>query len=322
MSRSPHACRNIRIGLGPGIGHTPSMSLWPYLALFGSGFCWGLGLPFGKLALAETDAAHMILLRFLVAGLVVAPVALRNASARALLRKPAVLLAGGCYAIGFLVQFEGLARSSVTVAALLVGVMPVLIAISAALLGERIGPAAWTGVAGATLGAVLIAGRPGGATSPLGVGLCLASLPIFLGWLYATKAAGATVRPIETACATIFVAALVLAAVVTALHGPPTLALSPSAWIGIVGQGLFSTVVATLCWQVGAPKVSTAAAGVFINVEPVVGTAFGVLLFADRPSWLAALGGVLILAGSVTVVLYERRSPQGANAAEDAPTPA
>ena len=299
------------------------MSLWPYFALFGSGFCWGLGLPFGKLALAETDAAHMILLRFLVAGLAVAPVALRSASARALLFKPAVLLAGGCYAIGFLVQFEGLARSSVTVAALLVGVMPALIAVTAAALGERIGLFAWAGIAAATLGAVLIAGRPGGATSPLGVGLCLASLPIFLGWLYATKAAGAELQPVETACATILVAALVLAVVVIATHGPPRLALSPPAWIGIVGQGLFSTVLATLCWQVGAPKVSTAAAGVFINVEPVVGSALGVLLFADRPSAWAALGGVLVLAGSVTVVLYERRSLQGPHVgAEDAPTPA
>ena len=298
------------------------MSFWPYFALFGSGFCWGLGLPFGKLALAETDAAHMILLRFLVAGLAAAPLALRNASARALLLKPAVMLAGGCYAIGFLVQFEGLARSSVTVAALLVGVMPVLIAVCASLLGERIGAAAWGGVAAATLGAVLIAGRPGGATSALGVGLCLASLPIFLGWLYATKAAGATARPVETACATIVVAALVLAVVVIALHGPPSFELSPSAWFGIVGQGLFSTVAATLCWQVGAPKVSTAAAGVFINVEPVVGSLLGVVLFADRPSAWAALGGVLILVGSVTVVLFERRNPNGPGAAEDAPTPA
>ena len=65
--------------------------LWPYLALFAAGLCWGLGLPFGKIALAETDAAHMILLRFLVAGVAVAPVALRNASARALLLRPAVI---------------------------------------------------------------------------------------------------------------------------------------------------------------------------------------------------------------------------------------
>ena len=298
------------------------MSLWPYLALFSSGLFWGLGLPFGKLALAGTDAAHMILLRFLVAGLAAAPAVLFSASGRRLMRRPAVLLAGGFYALGFLTQFEGLARTNVTVAALLVGVMPALIAVSAAVMGERVGPAAWAGIVAATLGAMLIAGRPGGGVAPAGVGLCLLSLPLFLGWLHATRIASAAASPVQTACASIVVAALVLLVLVTLMHGPPRLSLSPSAWFGIVGQGLFSTVAATLCWQLGAPKVSTAAAGVFINVEPVVGSGLGIALFHDRPTWLAAVGGVLILVGSLTVVLYERRRPEGVHAAEDAPTPA
>jgi drug/metabolite transporter (DMT)-like permease len=298
------------------------MSLWPYLALFGSGLFWGLGLPFGKLALAETDAAHMILLRFLVAGLAAAPAVLFSPAGRALFRRPAVLLAGGFYALGFLTQFEGLAHTDVTVAALLVGVMPALIAVSAAVMGDRIGPIAWAGIVAATLGAMLIAGRPDAGVAPLGVALCLLSLPMFLVWLHATRIASAGASPIHTACASIVVAALVLLVLVGLTHGPPTLALSPRAWFGIVGQGLLSTVAATLCWQLGAPKVSTAAAGVFINVEPVVGSGLGVALFHDRPTWLAAFGGVLILAGSLTVVLCERRAPGGVRAAEDAPTPA
>ena len=296
--------------------------LWPYLALFTAGLCWGFGLPFGKIALAHTDAAHMILLRFLVAGGVAAPVVLRTPTARALLRRPAVMLSGLFYALGFLTQFEGLAHTSVTLAALLVGVMPALIAVCAAATGERVGAAAWTGVGAATAGAALIAGRPGGAGSALGIGLCIASLPLFLGWLYATRAAGGAERPVEVACASLVWAAVTLLVLVCALHGPPRLSLPPIAWTGIVGQALLSTVVATLCWQVGAPRVSTAAAGVFINVEPVVGAGLGVLLFGDRPSWLAAAGGALILAGSLVVVVFERRSPGGAHAAEDAPTPA
>ena len=68
--------------------------MWPYLALFASGLCWGLGLPFGKLALAETDAAHMIMLRFAVAGLASAPILLRTRRGRRLLARPAALVAG------------------------------------------------------------------------------------------------------------------------------------------------------------------------------------------------------------------------------------
>ncbi len=298
------------------------MSLWPYIALFASGLFWGLGLPFGKLALAGTDAAHMILLRFLVAGLATAPAVLFSPAGRRLLARPAVLLAGGFYALGFLTQFEGLARTNVTVAALLVGVMPALVAVSAAVMGEKVGPTAWAGIVAATLGATLIAGKPGGGVAPMGVALCLLSLPLFLAWLHAARIAGVGTPPVQTACASIVVAAVVLLVLVSLMHGPPKLSLPRSVWFGILGQGLLSTVASTLCWQLGAPKVSTAAAGVFINVEPVVGSVLGVAVFHDRPTWLAVAGGVLILAGSLTVVLYEQRRPEGVRAAEDAPTPA
>ncbi len=295
------------------------MSVWPYIALFGSGLCWGFGLPFGKLALAATDASHMILLRFLVAAVVAAPVMLRRRETRRLLLHPAAIAAGLCYAIAFLVQFEGLAHSSVTVAALLVGAMPALIAVSAAATGERVGGLAWLGVAAATVGAMMIAGKPGQATV-LGVLLCLASLPVFLGWLFATRKIPA--GPIDAACASVVLAAVFLIPMVIGLHGLPRLDLGVSAWVGVVGQGLLSTVVATICWQLGAPRVSTAAAGVFVNIEPLVGTAIGLAFFHDRPTWFAAVGGVLILVGSLTVVLGEHRTPGHAKAAEDAPTPA
>jgi drug/metabolite transporter (DMT)-like permease len=295
---------------------------WPYIALFGSGLCWGFGLPFGKIALRETDAAHMILLRFLVAAIACAPFVLTRREGRRLLFKTPLVLSGVFYAIGFLLQFEGLARSNVSVAALLVGAAPALIAVSAVVVGDRVGPAAWAGIAAACIGAMLIAGKPGAGTTVWGVLLCLGSLPPFIGWLYATRAAGKYGGAVEVAWASILVSAVFLAVVVTVLHGPPNFNLSPTAWGGIVGQGLFSTVLATLCWQLGAPRVSTAAAGVFINVEPVVGAVLGVLLFHEKLAWPALVGGVAILLGSLTVVLFEHRAAGARTAAEDAPTPA
>ena len=87
------------------------------------------------------------------------------------------------YGVAFMVQFEGLAHVSVTVAALLVGAMPALIAVSAKVLGEKVSRMSWAGVAAATLGAALIAGKPDGASSPLGVALSLGALFLFLAWL-------------------------------------------------------------------------------------------------------------------------------------------
>lgn len=115
-----------------------------FLALILAGLCWGLGFPLGKLALRETNPAHMVLLRFAVATLAALPFALGR-EARALFGSPTVLLAGLLYGLGFLLQFAGLARVSVTLAALLVGAMPALIAgprgCSASGPARRAGPA-------------------------------------------------------------------------------------------------------------------------------------------------------------------------------------
>jgi len=277
------------------------------LVLAGAG--WGVGLPLGKLALREIDPAHMVLLRFAVASLAAAPFAFASREARALFRSPPVVAAGVLYGVAFVLQFEGLAGVSVTLGALLVGAMPALVAVCARLMGERLNRLVWLGVAAATLGAALIAGKPEGAGTPLGVGLSLASLLVFLGWLVALKRAPADPAPLAVPAVSIVVATLTVLPISLMLHGAPTLALSPTAWAGIVGQGLFSTLVATAAWQFGASRVGSATAGVFINVEPLLGATLGVFMFGDDLTLGLAAGGAMILAGSFVVVLGERASP-------------
>ena len=285
------------------------MNRLAFLALAAAGVFWGMGFPLGKLALRETDAAHVVLLRFAVAALVALPFALRGRDTRALFRSPVVLLAGALYGVAFLVQFEGLARVSVTLAALLVGVMPALIALSARFLGERVSGASWIGVAAATLGAVLIAGKPGGAGTPLGVALSLAALVIFLAWLFVLRKAPATAAPMAIPAVTVVVAAATILPIALVMHGAPKLDLSVGAWAGIVGQGVFSTLLATAAWQFGSARVGSASAGVFINIEPLMGAAIGVLLFGDHLTLALGVGGLLILVGSFVVVLGERQAP-------------
>ena len=285
------------------------MNRLAFLALAAAGVFWGMGFPLGKLALRETAAAHVVLLRFAVAALVALPFALRGRETRALFRSPVVLLAGALYGVAFLVQFEGLARVSVTLAALLVGVMPALIALSARFLGERVSGASWIGVAAATLGAVLIAGKPGGAGTPLGVALSLAALVIFLAWLFVLRKAPATAAPMAIPAVTVVVAAATILPIALVMHGAPKLDLSVGAWAGIVGQGLFSTLLATAAWQFGSARVGSASAGGFINIEPLMGAAIGVLLFGDHLTLALGVGGLLILIGSFVVVLGEKQTP-------------
>ncbi len=140
------------------------MKRFAFLALTLAGVCWGLGFPLGKLALAgdRRGARRAAALRGGRAG----RVAVRPGPARGagLFRSPRVLLAGALYGVAFVVQFEGLAHVSVTLAALLVGAMPALVAVWSRLAGRARSARAYrAGVAAATVGAVLIAGRPDGA---------------------------------------------------------------------------------------------------------------------------------------------------------------
>ena len=278
-----------------------------FLALTLSGLCWGMGFPLGKFVLTETSAAHMVLLRFAVAALAAAPFALARAEARALFRSPVILAAGALYGVAFMVQFEGLAHVSVTLAALLVGAMPALIAISAKLLGEKVSRASWIGVVAATLGAALIAGKPEGAGSPLGVALSLGSLLIFLAWLTVMRRAPPSPTPMAIPAVTVIVAAFTVLPIALFMHGPPRLDLSPPVWAAIAGQGVLATLLATAAWQFGSARVDAASAGVFINIEPLIGASVGVTLFGDHLTFALGIGGLLIIAGSFVVVLGEKR---------------
>lgn len=292
-----------------------------FVALALAGLSWGMGFPTGKLILTETDAAHMVLLRFIVAAIAAAPFALRKPEVRALFRSPVVLLAGVLYGIAFLVQFEGLAHVSVTVAALLVGAMPALIAVSARVLGEKVTPMSWAGVAAATLGAALIAGKPDGASSPLGVALSIGALFLFLAWLLTLRKAPPAPNAMAIPAVTIIVAAATILPIAFIMHGAPKLTLSAPAWAAVVAQGVLATLLATAAWQYGASRVGAASAGVFINIEPLIGAACGVLLFGDHLTAALLAGGALIISGSLAVVLGEKKAAPGDIQATVAPTP-
>ncbi|PIB94471.1 DMT family transporter [Caulobacter sp. FWC2] len=291
-----------------------------FVALALAGLCWGLGFPTGKLILTQMDAAHMVLLRFGVAALAAAPFALRSPEVRALFKSPVVLLAGVLYGVAFMVQFEGLAHVSVTVAALLVGAMPALIAVSAKVLGEKVSRMSWAGVAAATLGAVLIAGKPDGASSPWGVALSLGALFLFLAWLLTLRRAPKAPNAMAIPAVSIIIAAVTVLPIAFVMHGPPKLTLSAPVWAAILAQGVLATLLATAAWQYGAARVGAASAGVFINIEPLIGACCGVLLFGDHLTVALFAGGLLIIGGSLAVVLGEKAAALGDVQATVAPT--
>ncbi|MGB7546924.1 MAG: DMT family transporter, partial [Terracidiphilus sp.] len=110
-----------------------------------AGGLWGTGFYFGRLALNEMSVEYMVLYRFLFASLGMLPVALAS-RVRLTWGETRLLLISALFGIPiqFLVQFHGLALTTVSHASLMVGSMPVLLGVAAALFaGERLDSIGW-----------------------------------------------------------------------------------------------------------------------------------------------------------------------------------
>jgi drug/metabolite transporter (DMT)-like permease len=59
----------------------------------------------------------------------------------------------------------------------------------------------------------------------------------------------------------------------------------------------------TLLWNWGIHHVPASRAGVFLNIEPALGSWLGVQLLGDRLGPFAWVGGGLILAAAVTLTM-------------------
>ena len=89
-----------------------------------AGCLWGTGFYFGRLALNEMSVEYMVLYRFLFASLGVLPIALTQ-RVRLTRTEVWILLTSTAFGIPvqFLLQFHGLARTTVSHASLMVGSM-------------------------------------------------------------------------------------------------------------------------------------------------------------------------------------------------------
>ncbi len=297
-------------------------------ALLGYGACalagclWGTGFYFGRLALNEMSVGHMVLYRFLFASLGMLPVVVANRRRFRLSgSETRLLLLSAAFGVPlqFLLQFQGLALTTVSHASLMVGAMPVLLAAAATLFaGERLDRLGWLALIGSTLGAALIVlgGTPGSAahTVPSLAGdlLVVASLFSALAWILLSKKLMLTHSPPVVTAYTILSGTVMLAVVVLSpwLLNPlthsiaaplPFAHISPTAWAALAISGLLCTATTTLLWNWGIHHVPASRAGVFLNIEPALGSWLGVQLLGEHLGPYAWVGGALILTAAVTL---------------------
>ncbi len=286
-----------------------------------SGF-WGTGFFFGKIALREMSSAHMVLYRFLFAAVPLLPLLARHWP-RFSRREWAVLGVASFLGVPlqFLVQFHGLTMTTVSHASLMVGTMPVILAVGATIFaGERLSGVGWVATGVSTGGAALIAlgnrGQAGGNGPSLhGDLLVVASCVIALFWILLNKRLLMEHdHRAVTAAGVLLGTAMLLVWVLAVDRPPPVAGVSWQAWGALAASGVLCTATTTLLWNWGMSQVPASQAGVLLNIEPLMGSVLGVLVLGERLGPAAWVGGAMIL--SAALVLTSRPASEAVAEAE------
>jgi drug/metabolite transporter (DMT)-like permease len=269
---------------------------------------WGCGFFFGKIALAEMSSAHMVLYRFLFTMPVLLPLLVTHRP-KLNRREWGLLLTASFLGVPlqFLIQFYGLSLTTVSHAALMVGTLPVILAVGAAMFAhERLDAFGWVALLGSTCGAILIAAGgdlhvKGGATLK-GDLLVVVSLLISLSWILINKELVGRHSHVVVTAYGLGIGTLMLMVWVPLQYGmPPVAGVSLKAWLALAGSGVLCTATTTLFWNWGMTQVPASQAGVLLNMEPLIGSLLGVFVLGERLGPSAWAGGGLILASAITL---------------------
>jgi len=311
-------------------------TLSPRTAFLGYGACalagclWGTGFYFGRLALNEMSVEHMVLYRFLFACVGLLPVALLN-RVRLTGNEIRILFVSSFFGVPvqFLIQFHGLDHTTVSHASLMVGTMPVLLGVAAVLFaGERLDAIGWAALVGSTVGAALIVlgGHRGPAThgEPTLYGdlLVVVSLCTALSWILLSKKLMQSHSPVVVTAYSILAGTAMLAVWTLGplllnpwrenkVAPPPFAHVSVTAWIALAISGLACTATTTFLWNWGIHHVPASRAGVFLNIEPALGSYLGVKLLGEHLGPYAWAGGALIF-GAAIILTTRGHEPQPA----------
>ncbi len=284
-------------------------TLHAILALALAGTLWGLTVPLSKLGMDWLGAGWLAVARFAVAAPLLALLARRHLRAAI---SPAVIAAG---AIGYggviLLQNVGLERTSVSHAALIVGAVPVLVALIAAALGRgTASKATWGGSLLALAGVGLVAGGGGAGTSLAGDLLVLVSVTGSAGFIVAQpkllkgRDAGA-VTAVQLAAGGL--AALPFAVL---LEGAPPAPATATPVVAVAALALTGTALAFWLFAWAQARVPAEVAGAFVNLEPLIGAATGAVVFHDVVGPAQLLGGAAILVGIGLGLPREKPAPR------------
>jgi O-acetylserine/cysteine efflux transporter len=280
------------------------------LALVASGLLWGTTVPLTKVALdGGWGPAWLTVARFVLAAVPLAWLGRRRLRAAV---SPATLAWGAVgYGAVIVLQNAGIARTSVSHAALLVGTTPVLVALFMVVLGRsRVRAASWLGFAVALAGVAVIGGHGGGGASLGGDALVFGSLLLSAGFLVAQPRLLAGRDPVALTAVQLLAGAAAALPAALLIEGVPAALPAALPTAAMAGLAVGGTLLPFTLFAWAQARVSPEIAGAFLNLEPLVGVVLGAAAFGDPVGTGQVVGGAAVLGGiALTATGMARRRP-------------
>lgn len=210
------------------------------------------------------------------------------------------MLGNGLYQFFFI---EGLARTRVATAVLLMASTPAAIALLGRVRGvERFAWRGWGGIALQLSGVgVLLIGTGAASTGSDSIAGALLILAGVCSWaLYAVA-----LKPIASEASWLEVTAYSLAggAIVSVALGAPSIARADwsaapvSLWPAIAYSGIGALVIATAFWYVGLKRLGPTRTSMYSNLQPLFAMAIAWMALGEVPTQWQGIGALLIMTG-------------------------
>ena len=265
--------------------------------------------PAAKFAVRDLPVGLIPLVRFGGAGLILAPFVLHNGVLGRMIRQDGLrLLAASAFCVPINQWFflTGAKFAPTAHIGLIYAACPLVVLALAALLGqERLAPERVLGVAASVVGVALIAlenlGKVGveGRDALRGDLLEVAAVLAWGAYLTVNRPLVARHGALSVLAATFLVGSALDLPIVLATYPTwtPLAQASPAAWISLAYMVVVISVVGLAFQNLSMRSLDASQVATFGNVSPLLTVVWGYLLFDERISPVAAVGGGLVLAG-------------------------
>lgn len=264
---------------------------------------WGSSFTITKIVVQEVPPFLFATLRHVVACMVLLPFYLyqRKKVQQQLPYKKLILM--GLTGITFYYGFFNFALLYISASsgALIEGMVPVAIAIPAALiLKEHLDKKSITGIILSVIGVILV-GFVGNSHQSgnhlLGGALMLAAVSCWATYTLLSRSLKEVDTILITAVSTFIGSAFLLPVFFFEVyqHGMPDISLK--AWAGIAYLGVFASALAYFLYNRALESLPAAQVGNFLNLNPVIGAVIAIIFLKDTFTGWQLAGSILVLAG-------------------------